>query len=296
MEIDKHMFVSYSSFEAVTMLRNEQAIERAKLADAYIKNHYLQACAFQASLDFLKDDLIDCMRSDIEDIGRLWLFPAFEAWNELLECLNRIIECSYKASRDNMRRALELILVGVYFGHSRISPVEAKSWLKSMGRTPFFNRTVKSLVTFPRFDILKKGHQWDLIVNEFYWGLCDTVHTNGEKYSLRQLQPVSRVINSVHVPTFNEEAFQKALDQYLETIGHITLILAVYNPILLVGLPLLEKFGDNPPMCGYFEESQSERLWGLIPAEYHPTLRKIVETDEEVLSVVRWIEGLPDKF
>lgn len=209
---------------------------------------------------------------------------------------DRIIECSYKASRDNMRRALELILVGAYFSQSHISPDEAESWLKSMGRTPFFNKTVKQLVAFPRFDLLKKRHQWDSIVNKFYWGLCDTIHTNGEKYSLRQLQPVSRVINSVWVPTFDEEALRTALDLYLGTVGHIALILAAYNPVLLVGLPLFEKFGDNPPMSGYFEEAQSERLWGLISAEFHPTLQSIAKTDDEVLTVEKWMDGLPDRI
>jgi hypothetical protein len=292
----KHTFVSYSSFEAVAMLRSEQAIERARLADAFIREKYSQSVAFQESLNFLKNDLVDCMRSDIESVGRLWLFPAFEAWSELLECLNRIIECSYKASRDNMRRALELILVGAYLSQSHISPDEAKLWLKSMSETPFFSKTVKRLVALPRFDMLKKMHQWDLILKEFYFGLCNTIHTNGEKHSLNKIQPVSRVINSVRVPSLNEEALRISLDLYLETVGHIALILAAYNPVLLVGLPLFEKFGDNPPMCGYFEEAQSERLWGLISPEYRPTLQSIVKTDEEVLEVEKWMDGLPDQI
>lgn len=87
MDINKHAFVSYSSFEEVAKLRNEQAIERAMLADAYIKGHYLRARGLQESVEFLRNDLVDSMRSDIESVTRLWLFPAFEAWNELLECL-----------------------------------------------------------------------------------------------------------------------------------------------------------------------------------------------------------------
>ena len=74
------------------------------------------------------------------------------------------------------------------------------------------------------------------------------------------------------------------------------MILAAYNPVLLVGLPLLQKFADNPPLSGFFEEPQAETLWRLIPAHYHPSLRHIVETDEEVLSVIEWMNDLPDKF
>jgi hypothetical protein len=226
----------------------------------------------------------------------VWLFPATEATDELSECLNRLLDCSYKGSRDNMRRALELILVGVFFSHSHISPEDAKCWLNSKRRTPYFSQVVKDLSVLPRFERFNADHNWADVISQFYWDLCDTIHTKGEKNSLRELQPVHTIVNSIRIPEFNENMLRASLDLYLETVSQIAVILAAYNPVLLVGLPLLQKFADNPPLSGFFEESQAETLWRLIPAHYHQGFRHIIETDEEVLSFITWMNDLPDKF
>lgn len=282
--------------EARVLLVHKHAAERARLAVDYIKNEYPQCKIFAAARDFSDHDLIDCMRSDFESLGRVWLFPAAEASDELSECLNRLLDCSYKSSRDNMRRALELVLVGVFFSHSHISPEDAQGWLNSTRGTPYFSRVVKDLSVLPRFVRLNVDQNWAHVISQFCWGLCDTIHTKGQRHSLRELQPVHTTINSIRILEFNEAALRDSLDLYLETVSHIAVILAAYNPVLLVGLPLLQKFSDNPPLSGFFEEHQAETLWKLIPVHYHSSLRHMVETDEEILSVKEWMNGLPDKF
>ncbi|MGD8564275.1 MAG: hypothetical protein PVG03_17165 [Desulfarculaceae bacterium] len=262
----------------------------------YIKNRYLRREEFDLAWDFVYLDLLDCMRSDFDSLGRVWLFPAVEAFDELSECLNRILEAAYKGARDNMRRALELVVVGAFFSHSHTSPEDAKSWLKSTRDTPFFRRAVRDLASLPRFDRFNANHNWVDAISRFYWDLCDTIHTKGERHSLRHLQPVQITISGIRIPEFNEDSLKASLDLYLHTISHIAVVLAAYNPVLLVGLPLLQKFADNPPLSGFFEELQSERLWKLIPVRYHSSLRHIVKTDEEVRSVVEWMDLLPDKF
>jgi hypothetical protein len=282
--------------ETRVLLVHEHAADRARLSVDYIKMRYPKFKAFGQARDFVDHDLLDCMRSDFDSLARVWLFPATEASEELSECLNRLLDCSYKAARDNMRRSLELILVGAYFSHSHISPKEAKLWLNSAGDTPYFSRAVKNLSTLPRFEQLNADHNWADAINKFYWGLCDTIHTKGVQHRLRELQPVHATINCINVPEFHEGALRTSLDLYLQTMSHIAVILAAYNPVLLVGLPLLQKFADNPPLSGFFEESQAENLWKLIPAHYHPSFRYIVETNEEVLSSIEWMNDLPDKF
>jgi hypothetical protein len=282
--------------EARIFLISEYAVNRARLTVEYIKNRFQQSKKFEEAINFVDHDLLDCMRSDFESLGRVWLFPATEASNELSECLNRILDCSYKGSRDNMRRALELILVGVYFSHSHISLEDAKCWLNSTDKTPNFSQVIKDLSLLPRFKQFNADYNWASIISNYYWDLCDTVHTRGRKYSLGELQPVHDTINSIRIPEFNEDALRVSLDLFLQTVSHIAMILAVYNPVLLIGLPLLKKFGDNPPLTGFFEEPQAEMLWKLIPANFYPILRHIIETDEEVLSVIEWMKNLPDKF
>ena len=281
--------------EARAFIVSQQAVDRANLTIGYIKERYQRYEEFNQASTFADDDLFDGMRSDFDSLGRVWLFPATEASHELSECLNRILDAAYKGARDNMRRALELILVGAFFSHSHISPEDAKSWLKSTRNTPFFTKAVKDLAALPRFASINADHNWVDAVSQFYWELSDTIHTKGEKHSLRYIQPFNTTINSVRVPTFDEGALKTSLDLYLQTVSHIAVILAAYNPVLLVGLPLGEKFADDPPLSGFFEESQTERIWKLIPAHYHSSLRHIVDTDKEVLSIVQWIDSLPDK-
>lgn len=284
------------SLDARVLLVSQHAADRARLAVEYIKNKYPRRKEFDQARDFVDHDLLDCMRSDFDSLARVWLFPATEAADELSESLNRILDAAYKGAHDNMRRALELILVGAFFSHSRISPDEAKSWLKSTRGTPYFARALEEMAALPRFERFDSDHNWAKEVSRFYWDLCDTIHTKGEKHSLRQLQPVHTTINSIRIPEFNEKVLGATLELYLQTVSHMAVILAAYNPVLLVGLPLLQKFADNPPLSGFFEEPQAELLWSLIPAHYHSSLRYIVETDEEVRSVVDWINSLPDKF
>ena len=282
--------------EARVLLVSQHAAARANLSVDYIKNRYPRRNEFDQARNFVDEDLLDCMRSDFDSLGRVWLFPATEASDELSECLNRVLDAAYKGARDNMRRALELILVGAFFSHAHISQTDAKSWLKSTSSTPAFSRAVKDIATLPRFERLNADHNWVAVVSQFYWNLCDTIHTKGEKHSLRHLQPVHASFNSIRVPEFNEVALEASLDLYLQTISHIAVILAAYNPILLVGLPLLQKFADNPPLSGFFDEPQAEVMWELIPAHYHSSFRQIVESDNEVLSVVEWMDSLPNKF
>jgi hypothetical protein len=282
--------------EARVLLVSQHSADRARLAVDYIKNRYPRREKFDQARDFVDQDLLDCMRSDFDSLGRVWLFPATEASGELSECLTRLLDSAYKASRDNMRRALELIVVGAFFSHSHISPENATLWLESTHDTPVFSRAVKDLAALPRFDRFNEVHNWVDDVSRFYWDLCDTIHTKGKKHSLQHLQPVHATVNSIRIPEFNEDALNASLNLYLQVVSHIAVVLAAYNPVLLVGLPLLQKFAGDGPLSGFFEEPQSEVLWKLIPARYKDSLRHIVETDEEVRSVVEWVNSLPDRF
>lgn len=282
--------------EARAKLISTDALKRCDEAVHYLKNHYSKSQELERALAFVDFDLQDAMRADFESLGRVWLFPGGEASDELSECLNRALDATYKSARDNMRRALELMLVGAYFSHSHKSPAEAQSWLKSERHTPGFTKAVEAMCKLPRFDHFHQDHNWKESLCELYWELCDTIHTKGEKHSLRHIQPIHLMVNSVRVPEFDKQALTATIDLFLKTVTHIAIIVAAYNPILLVGLPLLEKFADNPPLSGFFDKEQSTQLWNLIPSDYHASLRHIVNTDDEVISAVNWVESLPDIF
>ncbi len=280
--------------EARVLLLTEGARERTSAAANHIKNSFRDRAKFQRCLDFVQYDILDCMRSDWEPLARVWVFPATEAEDELSEGLNCLLGCAYKASRDNMRRALELIVVGVYFGTAHVSANEAREWLNSTRKTPFFSKTVDELAQMPRFDLLNAGCNWANELKDFNWGLSDTIHTRGTNHSLRELQPSTFHINSLWLPHFSPVHLEQGLLLWIETIEHLCVLLAAYNPVLLVGLPLAQKFGPDGPLSGFFEEGQTELLWELIPDRYHSVFRKISHEDDEVLTLRQAIEDLPD--
>ncbi len=280
--------------EARVILLTEGAKERAQATLDHIRGNSALASRLDEYLDFAQYDILDCMRSDWDSLARVWVFPATEAADELSESLNRLLDCAYKAARDNMRRALELIAVGVYLGAAHVSADEARKWLDSTRCTPFFSRTVDELATLPRFDTLTKRCNWADDLKSFDWVLSDTIHTRGVKHSIRQLQPSQLHINSMWLPQFAAEHLDHGLRLWMQTIEHLCVLLAAYNPVLLVGLPLTGKFGIDGPLSGFFEEGQSAALWKLLPAKYHEVFREIASDDSEVASIRDWIESLPD--
>lgn len=260
----------------------------------YVHGKYENADVLFDCLTFMDLDLLDCMRSDYDSLGRVWLFPATEAADELGESINRIIQCSYKAVRDNLRRAIELVLVGAYFSLSNISADNAKKWLNSERQTPFISRLLKPLCETVNFKILADEHKWNKTIQSFYWNLCDTIHTRGRAHSLRELQPAHGRINGVALPEFNEDSLDSCLDLFILTVRNISTILAAYNPVLLVGLPMVQKFGADGPFSGFFEYDQSDRLWRVIPKEFHQAFKTIEKQDMDVKSARDWVENLPD--
>ena len=135
--------------ERRAFLVSQHAADRARLAVDYIKNRYPRRKEFDQASDFVDQDLLDSMRSDFDSLERVWFFPATEASNELSECLNRLLDAAYKGARDNLRRALELIVVGVFFSHSHISLEDAKSWLRSDRKSTRLNSSHTDISRMP---------------------------------------------------------------------------------------------------------------------------------------------------
>jgi len=95
-------------------------------------------------------------------------------------------------------------------------------------------------------------------------------------------------------PSINYETLETVCDLYIKTVGEIVVILALYNPMILVGVPLDEKFGLNGPMSGYYYDGQAELVHKLIPDIYKQYFQDIAKNDEEIKSVIEYFNSLPD--
>lgn len=263
---------------------------RAKQGATFLRETFEHRTLLAECMSFVFDDLSDAPRSDLDSLHRVWFFPWVGVQREMHEALNFALLGSYRAAFDNFRRALELALIGAYFLQAHVPEDAGRKWMRSESQTPMFNRAKDELLKNSRF---KLSAGWSSEVSTFYWKLCDVVHVRGEKASLDSLQPTHLMTNGIRLPEFTQSSTDLVATTFIDTARHIATIVALENPILLVGLDLLQKFGLNPPMSGFFELSQAHRLTSLLIPSVKPEVLELLLLDPEVLAVRDWVENLP---
>jgi len=144
------------------------------------------------------------------------------------------------------------------------------------------------------FAELESSVGWAESIKKLYWRLSDYVHCRGQDYSFDSLYSGTSCICGIWIGGIDKQVVDTILDRYIETVQQIAVILAAYNPILLFGLPIDEKFGLNPPASGIFSEGQSQRLRDVIPESYRSTLIKTATQDSNVQTHRQRIEDMPD--
>lgn len=235
--------------ERRTKILQERIDEVIDASLLFINREYEQKKFLIKCNNFVEKDIVETSKSDFESqFKRIGFFPATEASIELGEAFNRSIEGAYKSVYDHLRRALELTLIGAYFTSTSISAQLAQKWLSSEKETPFFKRVRKTLLQNDRFIGLEKACAWSLKLRHLFWSLSDIIHVRGSKFSFQSFHPAIGSISGTTILGFSENSLRNALDTYILTIRHMSTIIAASNPILLVGLPIEQKFGIYPPI------------------------------------------------
>ncbi len=157
-----------------------------------------------------------------------------------------------------------------------------------------FSRTLEKLMLNERYRSVAGTCSWRTDLQQFYWRLCNIVHVRGSKASYQVMQPTHMTFSDVAMPEFTPTSLMDAIDTLVETIRHVATIIAIHNPILLVGLPMFDKFGLNPPMAGFFEEDQAARLHKLLLPSTVTAIDRLVREDKEVESLTAWVNDKPD--
>lgn len=281
-------------FECRVQYLEEGFITIARLTVDFIKGEYLRKAELYDCLDFMTYSLSNTCRSDLETFRRIWTFPTNEAIDELNEFFFRLLQAAYKSAFDHLRRALELIIIGSYFSMKEIKAEEAVKWLRSEKGTPNFSRAIDALLKDPRVNALESNCKWATNLKELYWFLCDVIHTRGREFSLDTLQPSYFSLNGIRSTQLSKVSLALLLDKYIQTLQNICTCVAITNPILLIGLPLFEKFGFDPPLSGFFEYSQSSQLRRLLIPETIPFFDNLILHDLEINSIANSIKQLPD--
>ena len=281
-------------FEARFSIQKEKYNAIAVDTIKYIQNEYQHKDLLYACIDFMNYDFIETSHFDFEEIERIWLFPTKETSAELNESLYRIINASYKAAYDNLRRALEILIIGSSFAQQNADVPQAQEWLNSEHEAPLFSRAIESLLQDKRIKKLEQDTFWITQLKNFYFDLSDIVHVRGEQYSRKTLQPAMYSFNGIAAPQLSLKNLHRALDTVILTTHHICTCVAITNPILLLGLPLEEKYGIDASMSGFFNESQSILLWQLLIPDTKSFFEELIKNDDEIISITKYVNNLPD--
>jgi len=281
-------------FECRESILAKTAAPTLSITTNYIKTEYANSELLETAQLFADYDLLDAAPSAGDTLRKLSLFPWVESSNELEKSLSLITLSFYKNSYDSMRRALELIVVGSFFILDDIDVDRPRAWLKSNENTPNFRRMLEKLIKYEPYCSCEKRCKFCAYLLDLYYRLSDYIHVKGIEKSQRKIKPATDKFNGVELLGFNEKPCKESLDLYIETVQAIGLLCALSTPWLLVGFDLDSKFGFNPPLSGFFEYDQAERIRLLIPEKFCPFIDGLKETDERIRSIVEWFEDLPD--
>jgi hypothetical protein len=263
-------------------------------SSSYTTQEYSRFALLDTCITFIDVDLLDAPMGEVNRLQKVGFFPWAEATREFDSAANLAVQGSYKAAIDHIRRALELIAVGGYFTEESIDISDARQWMHSKADTPSFRRLLNTLAKSELGDALSRTYPWREEVQNFYWSLCDIVHVKGLRHSSYEIQPSIFIIGGKSVLRFNKKSLNYVWDAFIKATQYSALILALTNPVLLIGLPIDEKFGLNDPISGYFYAPQAERLNALLPEKSKAFFEWVKSEHPNVTEVVAWFESMPD--
>ena len=236
----------------------------------------------------------DAFKADLNELTKIGFFPSTEAKNELEFSIKELLCGNFKCSIDHMRRAFELTFVAIFFSLGEMNAEEARGWLYSKKSTPFFSKIITALIKKERFKELNDSFQWDEEIKQHYWNLSDYVHVKGMEKGFGSFN-VRLYSNTENKNlSISTHALDMVLELFIENVQHILVALYLYNPILLVGQPINEKFGLDPIIGGYYNHMQAESMKKLIPEKYKGFFLNLIKSDEEVKEITRWFKDKPD--
>lgn len=268
--------------------------DRLKASLEYIKTKYKKYDLLNQCIEFISYHHSEAVKADFKQLYTVGYFPATETEMELDYSIKHVLIGSYKAAFADLRRALELSLISVYLTSESCDTKKAVDWITSKGDTPRFSTSIDKLIKIERYKEFNEEYNWKKNLQELYWQLSDFSHNKGQIKGYRELHKTRSFINSTSRPSINFDTIDTFCDFYIRTVEEIVVLLSLYNPIILVGVPLEEKFGLYGPASGFFHDGQAELVHLLIPENYKKYFRQLAENDDEIKGYIEYFNSLPD--
>lgn len=265
----------------------EHFIAATESSTAHLRVHGEVAQGLDRLTTFANQVLLEAVPSDFESLGKIGYFPFTEASIEFSYAENLALGGAHKPAYQCLRSYLELALVGLYFLSLPASDRTGRRWLEGIERTPFISNIGKALRR--NQDFASGGEHVGFFdrMTSVYRELSDRTHTKGENHG-------HTAVSKANFPRFIPEALESFTEHAHRASSVIALGFALLRPVVLVALPIDEKFGLNPPLSGFLQEFEVDILRSLLPAEHLAWLEARAELDEEAISVRAWVESMPD--
>ena len=236
---------------------------------------------------FGSQTLLECPPAELDALRKVGYFPFAEASAEIDYAIMMSLVGAYKLGYHALRSFLELTIVGIYYVSDASTEDDATGWLSGELVTPFMSVVRRKLLKLPAFAAAEANVKFDELLNDVYSRISDRTHTRGTPHAHAALSKSNR-------PRFVEATMRKFVADAREVCQVAAVALAIQRPILLISLPLWERFGLNPPMSGYLEAMESENLRSFIEPKRLLWLEEYASADENVRLVIDWIESRPD--
>lgn len=265
----------------------EQIAAATEESSTFIANRPALAATLQDLTLFGNQVILESVPSDFDSLGKIGYFPFTEASTEFSYSLNLALGGAYKPAYLCLRSYLELALVGLHFLALPAADHSGLRWLRSKDPTPFRGAIVKALRGDKRFTTAAQRLGFFERLDELYGCLSNQTHTRGEKHG-------HIATSKGNFPRFVQEALEKYVTQLWKVSALIATGFAILRPVVLVPLPLDEKFGLNGPLSGFLQDFEVEVVRSFLPQEHVEWLEARSAVDEEAVSAKAWVESLSD--
>lgn len=249
---------------------------------------------FRLAGGFMAHDIEDAFSASVDALRRCGFFPYAELMYEFDAFQTLLLQGAFKSSRDSLRRMLDVCLTSVVYLLQMRSEEEARRWITSDAETPQFSRIITSLKQNQYVAQLDQRFGFTDGLKTLYWHLSDYCHTRGIEFSTGIHKGSEMNYNGVIMRGFNESECRQAMEDFVSVVEQLAILIVIQNTGLLAPVDKDAKWGLNPPISGFFNECQTERLLNVMPNGYAEYFRTMSGSDPTVISLREYFDSLPD--
>lgn len=270
----------YSSFAQDFSIQSQRSF-------TYLRENETLAKRLEDIRHFGLNTLFDGIPSSFDILKKVGFFPFAEAGMDLEYAISHALCGANKSAYFNLRSFLELSFTGLYFISQAATEAEGKEWIKGVAFTPFFNRSLKRLLMLPEYAAAEPHIVYSQLLRNTYNSISDRTHTRGTPHGHLELNRSNR-------PQFVENSLIEFIETAERCCESLAVTLAIQHPIVLIPLPMDEKFGLNPPLSGFLQDYDVCCLKSFISSMTLQWLESFAASDPNTQGLREWVESQPD--